>query len=154
VDYRFRGANMRDLLMSGEIDAAIGEIGVEAPEIKPLIPDAQNAAFEWFRKTGIYPINHGLVVKNALLKEMPWIADELLRVFEAAKAEYLKNLQGSAELSSWDKAAAVNAAVVGDPFPFGIEKNRKALEAITRFAVDQKMVPRKFSVEELFVPAG
>jgi 4,5-dihydroxyphthalate decarboxylase len=85
-----------------------------------------------------------------VLKEMPGIADELMRAFEAAKAEYLKDLPGNARLSSWDKAAADNAAVVGDPFPFGIDKNRKALEAITQFAVDQKMVPRKFSVEELF----
>ena len=46
-------------------------------------------------------------------------------------------MQGN-EIASWDKAATVNAAVVGDPFPFGIEKNRKALEAITQFAVDQK----------------
>jgi 4,5-dihydroxyphthalate decarboxylase len=42
--------------------------------------------------------------------------------------------------------------VVGDPFPFGIEKNRKALETITQFAFDQHMIPRKYSVEELFVP--
>ena len=62
---------MRDLLLSGVVDAALGEVGVEAPEIKPLIPDAQNAAFDWYRKTGIYPINHGLVVKNEVLKERP-----------------------------------------------------------------------------------
>jgi 4,5-dihydroxyphthalate decarboxylase len=152
VDYSFRGAKMRDLLLSGEVDAALGEIGVEAPEIKPLIPNAQSAAFDWFRKTGIYPINHGVVVKNALIKDMPWIVDELMRMFEAAKAEYLKDLEGSAGVSSWDKAAAVNAKVVGDPFPFGIENNRRALEAITQFALDQKMVPRKYTVEELFVP--
>jgi 4,5-dihydroxyphthalate decarboxylase len=152
VDYRHRGKPMRDLLLSGEIDAALGEIGVDAPEIKPLIPDARNAAFDYFRRTGIYPINHGIVVKNTLLKDMPWIVDELTRAFEAAKAIYLKDLKGSAGISSWDKAAADNAAVVGDPFPFGIDNNRKALEAITQFAVDQKMVPRKFSVEELFAP--
>jgi ABC-type nitrate/sulfonate/bicarbonate transport system substrate-binding protein len=150
VDYKFRGAKMRDLLMSGEVDAALGEIGVEAPEIKPLIPDAQNAAYAWYRKTGIYPINHGLVVKNSLLKESPWIADELMRLFEAAKAEYMKNFEGAASVSSWDAAAVANAKVVGDPFPFGIEKNRKALEAVTQFALNQKMVPRKFSVEDLF----
>jgi 4,5-dihydroxyphthalate decarboxylase len=150
VDYRFKGKAMRDLLLSGEIDAALGEVGVDAPQIKPLIPDAKNASFDYFRRTGIYPINHGLVVKNSLLEEKPWIADELVRVFEAAKAEYLKDLQGAATISSWDKAAAENAAVVGDPFPFGIEKNRKALEAITQFAADQQMVPRKFTVEELF----
>jgi 4,5-dihydroxyphthalate decarboxylase len=152
VTYKFRGANMRDLLLSGEIDAAIGEIGVEAPEVKPLIPDAREAAFAWFRKTGIYPINHGIVVKDSVLKEKPWIATGLMQAFETAKAAYLRNLHESAGFSSWDKAASENATVVGDPFPFGIEPNRKALEAITRFALNQKMVPRKYSVEELFVP--
>jgi 4,5-dihydroxyphthalate decarboxylase len=149
VDYRFRGAKMRDLLLSGEIDAAIGEVA-DVPEIRPLIPDAQNEAFRYFRKTGIYPINHGVVVKNSVLKDAPWIADELCRAFETAKAKYLKNLDLGDAATSWDKAAKVNAEVVGDPFPFGIEPNRKALEAITRFAVEQKMVPRKFAVEELF----
>ena len=151
VDTSYRGKPMKELLLSGVVDAALGEVGVEAPEIKPLIPDAQNAAFGYFRKTGIYPINHGVVVKNSVLKDNPGIADELTRAFEIAKAEYVKNLKGN-EMTSWDRAATVNATVVGDPFPFGIEKNRKALEAITQFAFDQKMVPRKYAVEELFVP--
>ena len=86
---------MKDLLLSGEVDAALGEVGVEAPEIKPLIPDARNAAFGYFRKTGIYPINHGIVVKNSVLKDNPGIAGELTRAFETAKAEYLKNMQGN-----------------------------------------------------------
>jgi 4,5-dihydroxyphthalate decarboxylase len=86
------------------------------------------------------------------LKEAPWIAGELAGAFDAAKAIYLKNLDGSGSISSWDKAAIDNAKVVGDPFPFGIENNRKALETITQFAVDQKMVPRKYAVEELFTP--
>ena len=77
-----------------------------------------------------------------------------MRAFEAAKAIYLKDLQGSTGMSSWDKAAADNATVVGDPFPFGIEANRKALETITQFAVDQHMVPRKYAVEELFTLAN
>src|SRR4029079_3741144 len=123
VDTSQRGKPMKELLLPGAVDAALGEVGVEAPEIKPLIPDAQNAAFVWFRKTGIYPINHGVVVKNSVLKDRPWVADELTRVFEAAKAEYLKDLKGN-EMTHWDKAATVNAKVVGDPFPFGIEKNR------------------------------
>jgi ABC-type nitrate/sulfonate/bicarbonate transport system substrate-binding protein len=153
VDYSHRGKPMRDLLLNGVVDAALGEVGVEAPEIKPLIPDAQNAAFDWYRKTGIYPINHGLVVKNEVLKARPEIAGELIHAFERSKAEYLKDLKGN-ETTSWDKAATVNAKVVGDPFPFGIEPNRKALEAITQFAFDQKMVPRKTTVEDLFAVPG
>jgi 4,5-dihydroxyphthalate decarboxylase len=154
VDYKFRGKPMRELLLSGQIDAAIGEIGAAAPEIEPLIPDARNAAFGYFRKTGIYPINHGVVIKNSVLEEAPWVADELVRAFEAAKAVYLKDLNAGRDMSSWDRAAADNAATVGDPFPFGIEANRKALAAMTQFAVDQHMVPRKFTVEELFTPAN
>ena len=151
VDYaRFRGRSLAELLVNGEIDAAIGEIKTDSPDIKQLIPDARNAAFDYFRKTGVYPINHGIVVKNSLLKEAPWLADDLTRAFEAAKTIYLKDLRGSSGVSSWDKAAADNAAVVGDPFPFGTEKNRKALETMTQFAVDQRMVPRRFTVEELF----
>jgi len=151
VDYSHRGQPMRDLLMNGEIDAAIGEIGVDAPEIQPLIPDAREAAFGWYRRTGIYPINHGVVIRDSLLKDAPWIASELYQAFETAKAGYLKDLSGETG-TSWDRAAIANTKVVGDPFPFGVEPNRKALEAITQFAFEQKMVPRKLSVEELFAP--
>ena len=151
VDYaRFRGRNLTELLERQEIDAAIGEMKAGSSDIKQLIPDARNAAYDYFRRTGVYPINHGLVVKNALLKDSPWLADDLLQAFEAAKAIYLKDLQGHASLTSWDKAAADNAKVVGDPFPFGIEANRKTLETMTQFALDQHMIPRRFSVEELF----
>src|SRR5262245_17213534 len=136
VDYaRFRGRSLAELLVNGEIDAAIGEINADSPNIRQLIPDARNAAFDYFRRTGVYPINHGIVVKNALLKETPCLADDLVRAFDAAKAIYLKNLQASRNASSWDRAAADNAGVVGDPFPFGIEKNRKVLETMTEFAV-------------------
>src|SRR6476620_1669689 len=113
VDNSCRGKPMKDLLLSGTVDAALGEVGVEAPEIKPLIPDARNAAFDYFRRTGVYPINHGIVIKDSVLKENPGIAGELTRAFETAKAEYLKNMQGN-EIASWDKAATVNATVVGD----------------------------------------
>ncbi len=151
VDYaRFRGRSLAELLVNGEIDAAIGEIKTDSPDIRPLIPDARNAAFDYFRRTGVYPINHGIVIKNSLLAEAPWLGDDLYGAFEAAKAIYLKNLRASSGLSSWDSAAADNAAVVGDPFPFGIDANRKTLKTMTQFAVDQRMVPRRFTVEELF----
>jgi 4,5-dihydroxyphthalate decarboxylase len=103
ADYRFRGAKMVDLLMAGEIEAAIGEVAVDAPETKPLFPDARNEALGYFRRTGIYPINHGVVVKDTVLKEMPWIAGELYRAFEKSKTEYLKNLDLGDAATSWDR---------------------------------------------------
>ncbi len=100
VDYRFRGAKMQDPLLSGQIDAAIGEVGVDAPEVKPLFPHAQVESFGYFLKTGIYPINHGVVIKDSVLKERPEIAGELCRAFETSKAEYLKSLDASIPTTS------------------------------------------------------
>jgi len=43
--------------------------------------------------------------------------------------------------------------VGGDPLPCGVRPNLKAIEAMARFAFDQKMLPRLYSVEDLFDPA-
>ena len=62
VDYRFRGKTIGELLAAGDIDAAVGDIQINSPEIQPLIPNARAAGFEYFRKTGIYPINHTVAI--------------------------------------------------------------------------------------------
>jgi 4,5-dihydroxyphthalate decarboxylase len=73
------------MLLAGEIDAAIGVSGVDAPEIRPLIPEPQSAAIAHFQHTGIYPISHLVVVKDALLHAHPWLAEELWALCTAAK---------------------------------------------------------------------
>jgi hypothetical protein len=152
VDYSFRGKNIVDLLLSRQIEAAIGDIQVDAPEIRPLIPDARNAGFAYFRKTGIYPINHVLVIKNSVLEAEPWVAEELFSLFKAAKSAYLTRLDDGRGLSSADREVIERSRVVGDPFPFGVTANRKALDAILRFSIDQHVIPKKLSLEELFAP--
>jgi 4,5-dihydroxyphthalate decarboxylase len=150
VDYSHRGQSINDLLLSGTIEAAVGDIRVDSPDIQPLIPDAQSAGFAYFRKTGVYPINHGLVVKDSLLQAVPGLAQEIFNSFEAAKNMYLTHLDGGENLSPADETALAIKQVVGDPFPFGVGANRKALDTIVEFAVDQHVIPRKFSFEELF----
>jgi ABC-type nitrate/sulfonate/bicarbonate transport system substrate-binding protein len=154
VDYSYRGKPIADLLLSGKIAAAVGDVRVNSPEVLQLIPDARNAGFAYFRKTGIYPINHGLVVKDPLLKAEPSLARDLFRVFQAAKKIYLSQLAAGSNLSPADETAIALMQVVGDPFPLGIKDrngpNRKALETMIQFALDQQVIPRKFSVEELF----
>jgi 4,5-dihydroxyphthalate decarboxylase len=145
VDYRFRGRSPADLLLSGEADAAIGDIRANSPDIQPLIPEARQAGFAYFRRTGVYPLNHGVVIKDSVLEEKPWLAGELFRAFGEAKAAYLARLKSENGLSAEDRVNLELASVVGgDPFPYGIEQNRKALETMAQFAVDQHMVPRRF----------
>jgi len=89
-----------------------------------------------------------VVVKTALLKEMPDLAQRLTKAFTAAKAAY----RLAEDETPQGKTARANAAVVGDPFPFGIAPNRKALEAIVRYAVEQHVIPSAFKIEDLFAP--
>ena len=156
VDYSHRGKPIADLLLSGQIAAAVGDVRVNSPDIKPLTPDARNAGFAYFRKTGVYPINHGLVIKDSVLKAHPELAQKLFSAFQAAKRIYLAHLDAGKNLSPADESAIALKQVVGDPFPFGISDrngpNRKAVETLVEFAVDQQVIPRKFSVEELFAP--
>ena len=84
------GANLAEMLVEGELAAAIGVGKVDSPDVKPLIPDAAAAEAAWYRKTGIYPINHTVVVKDALLQSDPSLAPRLFAGFEAAKAQFLK----------------------------------------------------------------
>ena len=125
-----------------------------APDIKPLIADAREAGYGDFRKTGVYPINHGVTIKDSVLEEEPWVAEELFRVFKAAKEIYLGELKSGANPSPADQTAvALGRIVGGDPFPFGVEPNRKALETIAQYAVDQHVTRKKYAPEELFAPS-
>jgi len=153
VDYAWRGQAAGDLLLARAADAGIGDIKIDSPAIRPLIPEARQAGFAYYRRTGIYPINHAVVVRNDILAADPGLAAALVALFEAAKAPYLAQLASGAPLSPGDETAReVSRLVGGDPFPYGIAANRRAIEAIVDFAVDQQVIPRKLGVAELFAP--
>jgi 4,5-dihydroxyphthalate decarboxylase len=114
------------MLLSGDIDAGIA-LAIDAAQVRPVIPNADAVAAEWSRKTGVFPINHVVVVKDALLAEHPWLADELMRLFVVSREKS------------------------GETVPYGIDANRPAIELLMRYAAQQKLIPRAYSVEELFV---
>jgi 4,5-dihydroxyphthalate decarboxylase len=145
------GANLAEMLVKGELAAAIGVGKVESPDVKPLIPDAGAAEAAWYRKTGIYPINHTVVVKDTLLQSDPSLAPRLFTGFQSAKEQFLKQLSSAAELPAEAQPLAKRRSIVGDdPLPNGLARNRKALEAIIRFAHEQKILPRMVKPEEIF----
>jgi 4,5-dihydroxyphthalate decarboxylase len=151
VDYSRRGKPVMDLLRS-EIGAAVGDIKPDSADIQHLIPEAREAGFAYFRKTGVYPINHALVIKDSLLTEEPRLAVLLFRAFQQAKKIYLDYLDAGENLSSADETAIAIRQVVGDPLSFGVDANRKAIETIVQFAVDQQIIPKALRPEDLFPP--
>ena len=145
------GVKLAEMLLGGELAAALGVGKIDSPDVKPLIPDAAAAEAAWYRKTGIYPINHTVVVKDTLLDAEPSLAPRLFAGFEAAKAQFLKQLSEGSELPADAAVLAKRRSIVGDdPLPNGLARNRKALEAIIRFAHDQKILPRVINPEEMF----
>src|SRR5919198_5307902 len=140
------GVDLGAMVANGELAAAIGVSRVDSPDVKPLIPYAREAEAAWYQKTGIYPINHTVEVKDSLLQADPTLAPRLFNAFKEAKAVLLQQLRAGAELSSEDQALAQRRSIVGDdPLPYGLARNRKAIEAVIEFAHAQQILPRKVS---------
>ncbi len=124
------------MLLDGEIDAAVIPDAPQDARIRPLIPDPQAAARAWYEKNKVVPINHLVAVQKPLADARSDAVREIYRVLFESK-----------------KAAPPPADGI-DFFPFGIEANRKSLETIVQYAFEQKVIPRKFEVDEVFAEAA
>lgn len=128
------GSSMADLLLAGEIDAAI--IGTELPDdprLQPVLPDPHDAARAWGTRHAMAPINHMVAVRTELMHERPAVVHELYQVLKQGK-----------ELAQAPRAGAP------DLTPFGIETNRHSLELLLNYAHNQGLIPRLYEVDELF----
>ena len=149
-----KGANLGEMLTNGEIAAGIGLMGIDSRDVKPLISNARQAQAEWFSKTGVFPINNTVVVKDELLASDPAIAEALFAAFKEAKASYLQRLKAQGAQGRDEEADVRFMEVVGDdPLPLGVDTNRKALDMIIQFCADQRIITRKPGVDDLFAPS-
>jgi 4,5-dihydroxyphthalate decarboxylase len=122
------------MLIDGALDAAIyGAAMPDDPRLKSVITDPDAAARAWYGKHGIVPVNHMVVVPDQLAKAQPQAVAELYRLLEESK-----------RIAGVPKAGAIDTA------PFGRDANRPGLEMMIAFAVQQKLIPRKLSVDELW----
>jgi 4,5-dihydroxyphthalate decarboxylase len=142
------GRTLEELLASGDIAAAIG-VQLDAPDVKPLIPQAREAGFEALRRSGHYPINHTVVVRNDVLEANPGLAADLFDAFVRAKRRYLDRL-ATGQIASPDPVHARVMEITGDPVPYGIESNRQMIESLVQYATEQGILPRPFAMDELF----
>ena len=122
------------MLLDGELDAAIVGDKLPDPRLKPLIPDADAVAREWALSHGGVPINHMMVVRDTIAKSRPDVVKEIYRMLHDSRRSV--------------PPASDNGLL--DPWRFGIEANRRSLENIIDYSVRQKLIARKFSVDELF----
>jgi 4,5-dihydroxyphthalate decarboxylase len=146
-----KGKKIADLLVAGELAAAIG-VDVDHPDVKPLIPDALEAGLAALRSRGHYPINHTVVLRNDLLHAHPELAPDVFDAFAEAKRLYVQRLKAG----RIEKPTPVDAVhrrvmeITGDPLPYGIEPNRQVLEELVEHCLKQGIITRPVAVEDLF----
>ncbi|MBI3435563.1 MAG: hypothetical protein HY056_10870 [Proteobacteria bacterium] len=127
------GKDIVQMLLDGELDAAI--IGDTFPDarLKPLVPDAAAANRAWAQKNGGIPINHMLVMRQSIAHARPDVVKDVFDLFRRAR-----------------QADAPDAPDALDPYRFGVEANRRSLELMIDYSFRQRLIPNRCTVDELF----
>jgi 4,5-dihydroxyphthalate decarboxylase len=126
------GKDITQMLLDGEIDAAIyGAAMPDDARLKSVIPDPAAAARAWHAKHKLVPVNHMVVVTDDLARESPRAVAELYRLLEESR-----------------RAAPPKGDI--DLAPFGKDANRAALDLLTGYALQQKLISRRLNIDELF----
>ena len=123
-----------------------------APDTYPeLIADVEKIEADWFRKSGIYPIHGPIVLKDEHIKRHPWLARSLMNAFVAAKKPYLEQLKQGKGDSPEDKRYRNFLSLMSDPLPYGIAANRPSIEALVTYSLQQKLIPSRPQLDQVFV---
>lgn len=128
------GKELVQMLLDGELDAAVVGDKLPDPRLRHLIPDAEAVARKWALNHGGVPINHMVVLREDIARSRPEAAKELFRLLLASKRA----------AKSPDEGGAL------DPLRFGVEACRPTLEIIIDYCTRQKLIPRKIPVDALF----
>ncbi|MBV9190499.1 MAG: hypothetical protein JOZ85_08450 [Betaproteobacteria bacterium] len=155
--------SLGSMMLSGEIDATVHYIRrtnlvdrsttdlVGYRDIKTLFPDPLAEGVHYFKRTGLFPINHGMVIKRALAEQHPWVVLNVLKAFNAAndiaERERLEHAQYHVA------AGLVSEEGLRTPLVrHGVKANRMVLETAAQYSQEQGLTPRRVKLEELFAP--
>ena len=122
------------------------------PNFGPLFPDPYAEGKRYYKKTGMYPINHGMVIKRELAEEHPWVVLNVYKAFEDAAA-YCDEQRKAMMVNHIETGLLPPEAEVTIATPLikhGVVANRKELEAISLYSFEQGLTPRRLTLEEIF----
>ena len=156
-------------MLSGEIDALLHYI-VDAnlvdrstadlwnhPDVRPLFPDPLAEGIRYYRKTGIFPINHGMVVKREIAEKHPWAVLNILKAFEPRQRYRQPRARRAHRVPCRDGSRSRATAAAGLRAPIvqhGIRANRQTLETAARYSHEQGLTPRVVRLEEVFAKSA
>jgi 4,5-dihydroxyphthalate decarboxylase len=154
------GQTLSDMLVSGEIDALLtaqvpAPYVKRAPQVRRLFADTRQAEADHFRRTGIFPIMHVMILREEFYKRHPWVAQSLYKALADAKARCIDAIFKNDAIHSvlpWagPHAEEVRKLMGQDFWPYGVEANRNTLEIFMRYCFEQGLTTRLLKVDELF----
>ncbi len=160
IEINTSGKSMSRLLADGEIDAVISSRPVDGigtnPDIARMFPDYRAVEKDYYRRTRIFPIMHLIVIRRDVHEAHPFVAASLYRALCESKDRALALMHERGALRymlPWLPADMdeIDDVFGGDPWPYGIEANRPTLEALVQYMVEQHFIPKRISIEDLFV---
>ena len=152
--------SVETMLAEGELDAVfhsdlIKPFVARDPRVARLFPDHKGEEVAYYKRTGIFPIMHILGIRHALADEHPWLAVNLFRAFNEAKAIAMKRMANPriVPLAWYRDAWEEQERVLGpDPWEYGLtEKNRKVLETLVGYSHEQGLIKKRPTLEQLFL---
>jgi 4,5-dihydroxyphthalate decarboxylase len=147
------GKDLASMLVDGDVDAVVGALDVDHPDVVPLLDDPEEAGFAALAGRRHYPINHLIVVRDDVLERHPDATRAIYDAFERSKDMYVDELL-SGSLAEQTDADRMHLRVMdvagGDPLPYGLAPNRSVLEELVRHAVDQHILSGPVELDSMF----
>src|SRR5690606_13105118 len=113
--------SLLELLFAGKVDAVTGLHGIPAGT-RPVIADADEAAAAWYGRTGIYPVNHVVVIRRDLVEQHPWLPEEVTNVF--ARAADIAGQRGDLD------SDRLGIGPGHDLYRIGLEENQASMQML------------------------
>jgi 4,5-dihydroxyphthalate decarboxylase len=154
-------SSLSDMLAEGSIDALLGArrpASLESsPDVALLFPDFRAVERDYFKRTGIFPIMHTIVMREDLYSENRWIAASLFKAFEESKRWANAKLRFSGTMRymlpwMFQDIDEMDELFGGDAYPYGLEENRNTLETFCRNLKVQGLLRTVPPIESLFAP--
>lgn len=158
------GEALGPMLEAGEIDAMISADVPQcvlngSPKVARLFPD-HAVERDHYRRTGIFPIMHTIVIRRELVDRHPGLAEAVYRGFGAARdaamesyrTERIFNHMGTNIPWLGELVDSNRGLFGGDGWPYGVDANRPTVDAFLRWHFEQGLSKRLLSCEEIFVP--
>ena len=162
LEFLKEGQTLEKMFDAGELDALLSLYIPNSflqgkPHIARLWPNFKAVEQDYYRRTGIFPIMHTVVVRDDVYRERPWVAERLYRAFCEARDLAVDGLYDTDALRvalPWllDHVEETWRTFGKDFWPYGIEANRPTWTAIGHYVHEQGLAPRTVTPEELFAP--